>query len=222
MIPLTNLNRPFPVVIVSRVVKLTPCMELNSVYHLPIILSNYDIAFVTPNNSPEDCEYDPFDARCMTLRPSYYATNINFKCIYILSYPCHDCFFHKLLKKAVPIVLIVVPRPFQKRPLKPAYRALPRCRKDSDRRDSVRNFEQVHVRVGSSASLSEPHTSCEMERFWALGHFILAKCTALVSVVAGSRRQCGMERALYTGVDWKMPPVSALQRDMDLRHPRRH
>ena len=74
-------------------------MELDSVYHLPIKLSNYDIAFVTPNNSPEDCEYDPFDARCMTLSPYYYATNINFKCIYILSYPCHDCSFHKLLTK---------------------------------------------------------------------------------------------------------------------------
>ena len=61
-----------------------------------------------------------------------------------------------------------------------------------------------------------------MERFLALGYFNLGKCTALVSVVAGSRRQCGMERALHTGVDWKMPPVSALQRDMDLRHPRRH
>ncbi len=82
------------------------------------------------------------------------------------------------------------PRPFQKRPLKPAYRASPMCRKDTDRRNSVRNFERVDARVGSSASLSDPHTSCEMERFWALGHFNLAKCTALVSVVAGSRRQC--------------------------------
>ena len=58
-----------------------------------------------------------------------------------------------------------------------------------------------------------------MERFWALGHFNLGKCTALVSVVAGSRRQCEMERAGHTGVDWKMPPVSALHRDMELKVP---
>ena len=78
--------------------------------------------------------------------------------------------------------------------------------KDTNRRDSVRNFERVHVRVGSSASLSEPHTSCEMERFWAQDHFNLGKCAALDAVVAGSRRQCEMERAVHTGVDWKMPP----------------
>ena len=58
-----------------------------------------------------------------------------------------------------------------------------------------------------------------MERFWALGHFNFGKCTALDAVVAGSRRQCGMERALHTGIDWKMPPVSALQRDMELKPP---
>ena len=28
-----------------------------------------------------------------------------------------------------------------------------------------------------------------------------------------------MERALHAGVDWKMPPVSALQRDMELKAP---
>ena len=28
-----------------------------------------------------------------------------------------------------------------------------------------------------------------------------------------------MERALHTGVDWKMPPVSALHRDMELKVP---
>ena len=58
-----------------------------------------------------------------------------------------------------------------------------------------------------------------MERFWALGHFNLGNCPALVSVVAGSRRQCAMERALHAGVDWKMPPVSALHRDMELKVP---
>ena len=52
-----------------------------------------------------------------------------------------------------------------------------------------------------------------------MGHFILGKCTALDAVVAGSRRQCEMERALHTGVDWKMPPVSALHRDMELKVP---
>ena len=60
-----------------------------------------------------------------------------------------------------------------------------------------------------------------MERFWALGHFNLGKCTALVSVVAGSRRQCEMERAGRTGIDWKMPPVSAKpeRRGMALHNP---
>ena len=47
-----------------------------------------------------------------------------------------------------------------------------------------------------------------MEIFWALGHFNLGNCTALDAVVAGSRRQCEMERAGRTGIDWKMPPVS--------------
>ncbi len=122
-------------------------------------------------------------------------------------------------KAAGPIVLNVVPPPISEAPPETGLSGFADVSKDTDRRDSVRNFERVHVRVGSSASLSEPHTSCEMERLWALGHFNLGKCTALDAVVAGSRRQCGMERALHTGIDWKMPPVSALQRDMELKVP---
>ena len=57
-----------------------------------------------------------------------------------------------------------------------------------------------------SSSLSEPHTSCETERLLALGHFNLGNCTALDAAVAESRRRCGMERAVRTGVDWKPPP----------------
>ena len=54
--------------------------------------------------------------------------------------------------------------------------------KDTDRRDSVRNFERVHARVGSPTRISGSHTSCEMERFWALGHFNLGTCAALDAV----------------------------------------
>ncbi len=92
----------------------------------------------------------------------------------------------------------------QRRPHPPYGR--PASARASDCRDSVRNVERDHARVGSPTSLSEPHTSCETERFWALVHFNLVNCTALDAVVAGSRRRCAMERALHTGVDWKMPP----------------
>ncbi len=94
----------------------------------------------------------------------------------------------------------------QRRPHPPYGR--PASARASDCRDSVRNVERAHARVGSPTSLSEPHTSCETERFWALVHFNLVNCTALDAVVAGSRRRCAMERALHTAVDWKMPPVS--------------
>ena len=63
------------------------------------------------------------------------------------------------------------------------------------------------------------HTSCETKSFWAMGYFSLGKCAALAAVVAGSRRRCGMERAVHTGVDWKVPPVSAPHRDMELKVP---
>ena len=43
------------------------------------------------------------------------------------------------------IVLNAAPRPFQKRPMKPAYRASPRCRKDTGSRDSARNVERAHA-----------------------------------------------------------------------------
>ena len=83
----------------------------------------------------------------------------------------HNFFF----LRAVAIVLNLAHRPISEA----GVSGFVDVSKDTDRRDSVRNFELVHLRVGSFTSLSEPHTSCEMERFWALGHFNLGKCAAL-------------------------------------------
>ena len=71
------------------------------------------------------------------------------------------------------------PRPFQKRPMKPAYRASPRCRKalTAGIQPGTSNVPTSDPSP-LSYSLSEPHTNCGMERLWALGQFILGKCVA--------------------------------------------
>ena len=81
-------------------------------------------------------------------------------------------------KAAGPIILNVARRPFQKRPMKPAYRASSRCRK------SLTAEIQSGAANGSTPELDSPtrisvsHTGCETERLWAQDHFNLGTCAA--------------------------------------------
>ena len=103
--------------------------------------------------------------------------------------------------------------------MKPAYRASATCRmkRSADPRSGTSSVSTPKLDHLVNYSIS--HTSCETKSFWAMGYFSLGKCAALAAVVAGSRRRCGMERAVHTGVDWKVPPVSAPHRDMELKVP---
>ena len=74
---------------------------------------------------------------------------------------------------ADPIVLTVVPLPISAAPHDTGVSGFVDVSKDTDRRDSVRNVERVHVRVGSATRVGGSHTRCETERFLALDYFNL-------------------------------------------------